>query len=105
MIVEWTPGALLDLTDLQAYIAQDSPMAADLVTTRITSAVDDLADNPAKGYRGREGAGEGVYELIVPRTRYTVAYRIKGNVVQILALVRQAQRRPNPFMQERPESR
>lgn len=81
MIVEWTPGALLDLTDIQTYIAQESPSAADLVTVRITTAVDDLATNPRKGRRGREGAGEGVYELVVPRTRYTVAYRIKGTVI------------------------
>ena len=98
MTIEWTPGALLDLTDLQAYIAQDSPTAADLVTTRIRSAVDDLADNPGKGRRGREGAGKGIYELIVPRTRYTVAYRINGNVIQILALVHHAQQRPGPFL-------
>ena len=91
MTVEWTPGALIDLTDIQTYIAQESPMAADLVTTRITAAVDGLADYPRKGHRGREGAGEGVYELIVPRTRYTVAYRIRGKAVQILALVHQAQ--------------
>lgn len=97
MTVEWTPGALLDLTDLQTHIAQESPAAADLVTARITAAVDGLADNPRKGHRGREGAGDGVYELIVPRTRYTVAYRIKGNVVQILALLHQAQQRSNPF--------
>jgi len=97
MIVRWTLEAQADLDELQDYIAQDSPTAADLVAARIRTAVDDLTDNPLKGHTSREGSGEGVYELVIPRTRYTVAYDIEGNVIEILAVVHQSQQWPGPF--------
>lgn len=97
MTVEWTEQARADFSELVDYIAKDSPMSADLVATRILDAVDDLANNPLKGHKGREGSGEGVYELVIPRTRYTAAYRIKGDVVEILAVVHQSRQWPGPF--------
>lgn len=97
MIVQWTAEAIANLNDLQDYIAKDSPTAADLVASRIEKAVSDLADNPLKGHTGREGSGEGVYELIIPKTRYTVAYRVTGDVVNILGVVHQSQQWPRPF--------
>jgi toxin ParE1/3/4 len=95
--VEWTAGAIDDLIELQDYIATDSPTAAELVAFRIETATDDLAHNPLKGHTAREGSGEGVYELVIPRTRYTVAYRIAGDVVEILAVVHQSREWPGPF--------
>jgi toxin ParE1/3/4 len=88
--VGWTPGAQTDLHDLQDHIAQDSPTAADLVSARIKIAVAGLADNPLKGRKARDGSGKGIYELVIPRTRYTAAYRITGEVIEILALVHQS---------------
>jgi toxin ParE1/3/4 len=97
MIVEWTERARTDYSELVDFIAKDSPTAADLVASRILAAVDSLATNPLKGHRAREGSGEGVYELVIARTRYTAAYRIKADVVEILALVHQSRRWPRPF--------
>jgi len=97
MIVRWTLGAQADLDELQHYIAQDSLTAADLVAARIRTAVDDLTDNPLKGHTGREESGPGIYELVIPRTRYTAAYRLTGDVVEILAIVHQSQQWPGPF--------
>ncbi len=94
MIVEWTEEARTDFSELVDYIAKDSPTAADLVANRILTAVDDLADTPLKGHAGREGSGAGIYELVIPRTRYTVAYRITGNVVHVLAVVHQSRQWP-----------
>ncbi len=97
MIVQWTAEAIANLNDLQDYIAKDSPTAADLVASRIEKAVSDLADNPLKGHTAREGSGEGVYELVIPRTRYTAAYHITGDVVQVLAVIHQSQQWPGNF--------
>ena len=97
MIVRWTTPAIRHLIGLQDYIAKDSPSAAELVATRITTAVDDLANNPRKGRKAREGSGKGVYELVIPRTRHIAAYRITGDVVEILAIVHQSRQWPGHF--------
>jgi toxin ParE1/3/4 len=97
MIVQWTERARADYSDLVDYIATNSPTAADLVANRILVAIDDLATNPLKGHQAREGSSEGVYELVIPRTRYTVAYRIKADAVEVLALVHQSRHWPGPF--------
>ncbi len=97
MIVRWTTPARRQYIELQHYIAKDSPTAAALVASRIETAVSDLANNPYKGHTAREGSGEGVYELVIPRTRYTVAYRVTGDDVSILAVVHQSQQWPGNF--------
>jgi len=97
MIVAWTPGALRELEELEDYIAQDSPTAADLVVTRVMTAADTLVINPLQGRKGREGSGDDVHELVVPRTRYTLAYRIRDDVVEILAVVHQSRQWPHNF--------
>jgi len=83
--------------ELQDYIAHDSPTAADLVAARIRTAVEALANTPRMGHRAREGSGEGVYELVIPRTRYTAAYRIESGVAEVLAVVHQSRRWPGLF--------
>jgi addiction module RelE/StbE family toxin len=92
--VRWTTPALAALAELQEYIAQDSPSAADRVTQRIARAVDDLANNPL---RGRAGRVPGTRELIIPRTSHVAAYRVRGDVVEVLALVHQARLWPERF--------
>jgi plasmid stabilization system protein ParE len=62
---------------LRAYIAGDDPHAAARVSSAILTAVERLAALPRVG---RPGTGE----LVMPRTPYLVAYRIKGSEVQIL---------------------
>jgi toxin ParE1/3/4 len=94
MEVRWTTPALVALADLQDYIAQDSPATADLVTERITIAVDDLANNPLKGRIGRV---VGTRELVIPRTFNIVAYRVRGGFVEIVALIHQAREWPERF--------
>jgi toxin ParE1/3/4 len=99
MIDRWTLEAQTDLDELQDYIAHDNPTTADLVAARtcVRTAVEALANTPRMGHRAREGSGEGVFELVIPRTRYTVAYRIESGVVEILAVVHQSRRWPGLF--------
>ena len=96
MIVRWTTPASHHFAQLLAYIANDSPAAADLVATRILTAIDNLTDHPLKGHPGREGSRPSLYELVIPKTRYTAVYRLTPEVVEILALVHQSRQKPDP---------
>lgn len=94
MPVRWTAPALRTVEELQERIAQDSPAAAERVATRIKGAINGLATFPLKG---RPGRVSGTYELVIPRTSYTAAYRVRGNIVEVVALIHQAQQWPERF--------
>lgn len=94
MRVRWDAKALQRLEAAGDYIAQDSPASAALVVTRIFEAVDDLALYPLKG---RPGRVTGTRELVIPRTSYLVVYRVRGQVVEVLAVQHAAQQWPASF--------
>jgi addiction module RelE/StbE family toxin len=92
--VRWLRRALEGLEEEAAYIARDDPDAAVRVVTRIASSVDRLATHPASG---RPGRVPGIRELIVPGTPYLVAYRVRGETVEILRLLHGARKWPEKF--------
>lgn len=95
MIIVWSPEAIEDLASLQAYIAEDSPAAAQRVALRILQDVEALLpDNPEIG---RPGRVLGTRELVIPRTPYIVPYRVQGNSIQILRVYHGARRWPDRF--------
>ncbi len=94
MRVRWDPKALERLQAEGEYIAQDSPAAAARVIARIFAATDGLAAHPLMG---RQGRVTGTRELVIPRTSYIVAYRVRGDVVEVLALQHAAQQWPESF--------
>ena len=63
-------------------LARDSPLAADRVKDRIFAATDRLADHPGMGRPGRVGRTR---ELVV--RPYIVAYHVRGQTVEILAVI------------------
>ena len=67
---------------------------ADRILRRIQEAVGHLEDHPALG---RVGRIDGTRELVVPRTPYIVAYRIRGQTIDILAVLHGAQKWPERF--------
>ena len=81
MRLRWLRQALRNLDEEAAYIATDDPAAAQLVVERVLRAVAMMADQPALG---RPGRVPGTRELVVPRTRYLVPYRVRGSAVEIL---------------------
>ncbi len=91
MPVHWTEPALRAVEELQDRIAQDSPVAADRVAARIREAINGLASFPLKG---RPGRVSGTYELVIPRTSYTAAYRLRAGIVEVIAVIHQAQQWP-----------
>lgn len=91
MKLRWLRTALRNLDDEAAYIATDDPAAARLVVKRVLDAVALLADQPGIG---RPGRVPGTRELVVPKTRYLVPYRVRGDVVEVLRVFHTSRRLP-----------
>jgi toxin ParE1/3/4 len=89
----WSPEAIQDLIALRAYIAEESPVGARRVVSRILQDVERLL--PANPHVGRPGRVPGTRELVIPRTPYIVPYRVQGDAVQILRVYHGARRWPD----------
>jgi len=87
----WSPTAISDLESIRDYIAKDSPQAARKVAVRIREAADRLATFPLSGRTGRV---PGTRELVIPGTSYIAAYLIRGDEVQIAAVLHGRQHWP-----------
>lgn len=70
--VVWTLGARGDLERAVRFIARENPGAA----ARLLDLVALCAETMVAEHLGRVGRVTGTYEVLVPRTRYIVAYRI-----------------------------
>ena len=91
MRLKWLRTALRNLDEEAAYIAADDPKVAQLVVARILDVVDLLIEQPGIG---RPGRLPGTRELLVPKTRYLVPYRIRGEVVEVLRVFHISRRTP-----------
>ena len=60
----------------------------------VRSAVAGLATHPIKG---RPGRVLDTRELVVAQTSLTVAYRVAGQIVEVIAVIHQAQECPERF--------
>ena len=94
MRVRWTPLAFDHLGSVHEYVAADSPAAADEVVDRILSAAKTLARFPELGRHGRVAETR---ELVITGTPFIVAYRIRRDQIQILAVLHGARRWPEKF--------
>ena len=92
MRVRWLRNALRNLDEEAAHIATDDPVSARLVVQRILEAVATLAHQPALG---RPGRVPGTRELVVPKTRYLVPYRVRGDAIETLRVFHTSRRLPN----------
>jgi plasmid stabilization system protein ParE len=81
MRVRWLRRARQNLDEEASCIAADDPAAARMVVARVLEAVASLAQHPELG---RPGRVPGTRELVVPRTRYLVPYRVRAGAVEIL---------------------
>ena len=94
MHVRWTRPALIDLDEIQTYVARESPAAAHKL-------VHDLFDRTQNGLAvspdmGRLGRVRNTRELVFADLLYIVAYRIT-DVVEVLAVVHTARTWPKSF--------
>ena len=92
MRVVWIAPALRDLAAARVYIASDNPPAADRQVARVLAAVGGLLRFPELGRAGRRPASR---ELVVPRTAYLVAYRVRADTIEILRVLHGRQRWPD----------
>ncbi len=91
--IEWTRAADGDLDSLAAHIAADDPVAAAAQVLRIVDVVETiLVSNPALG---RPGRVPGTRELVIDGSPYIVAYRVRGETLQVLRVLHGARRWPD----------
>jgi toxin ParE1/3/4 len=84
MRLVWTRAALSDLRDARAYISFDNPSAAATQVEQVLSAAAGLVHFPESGRPGRR---TGTRELVVGRTPFVVAYRVRADVVEIVRVL------------------
>jgi toxin ParE1/3/4 len=94
MQISWTALALRDLKGIYRYIAKDDPEAARQTAIRIENQVQQLARMQGIG---RPGRVYGTRELLVQKTPYVVAYRVRSGVVDILAVIHSSRTWPKDF--------
>lgn len=80
MGIKWLRSALKNLDQEAEYIAKDDPQAARFVVQRIQHTVSLLSNNPSLGHPGRL---PGTHELVIPKTRYIVPYRVRPRLHRI----------------------
>lgn len=83
MKLRWTRPALNDLIEVQTYIAQNDPQAAQAVAQRLWDAAQNLTVHPQIG---RPGHVTDTREWIVRHTPYLIVYRIRAETLEILRL-------------------
>jgi toxin ParE1/3/4 len=95
MKVVWTRKASQHLRAAYNYWAgESSSAAADTMLERIFSAVELLLRYPAAG---RPGRIPGTRELVIIPTPFLVAYRVRRDKIEILALLHGARKWPEAF--------
>jgi toxin ParE1/3/4 len=81
MQIVWTDQALADLSEIEQYIEQDKPAAAQRVAAHLLSSVEHLAEFPQLGRPGRR---PGTRNLIIPP--YVISYRVRAQRLEILSV-------------------
>lgn len=94
MKLEWLSQALLDFNEIIDFIATDHPVAAVEQGNEIESQVTMLLYTPDIG---RPDRTKGTRELVVVRTPYIAAYRVKGHSIRILRILHGARCWPERF--------
>jgi toxin ParE1/3/4 len=92
--IVWSPRAIAHLTDLRAHIAHDNPAAAGRIAATLLDAVEALTNHPQLG---RPGRVPGTRELVVPGTRYLIAYRLRSDRLEIVGVFYSRQKWPARF--------
>jgi addiction module RelE/StbE family toxin len=81
MQIVWTQQALSDLAEIEHYIEQDRPEAAQRVAAVLSSSVEHLAEFPQLG---KPGPRPGTRSLIIPP--YVISYRARSQRLEILSI-------------------
>lgn len=94
MLVKWLRNALGNLESEADHIAEDNPQAAAELVVEMFKKVNQLSDFPNLG---RPGRVPGTRELVITRYPFTIPYRVKDEVVEILRVFHPSRRWPRKF--------
>lgn len=85
MKIKWLRKALRNLEQAYEYIfSKENPEAACQTAQKIQSAVGQLSNYPLMGRPGRVA---GTRELVISPISYIVAYRVRGDAIEILRIL------------------
>lgn len=90
MSPRWRLSAISDLTNIQDYIRENDPQAAQAIVERVLRSVDRLESFPQSG---RTGQVPGTRELVVPGLPYIVVYTCDDADVSIIGVFHGARHR------------
>jgi toxin ParE1/3/4 len=96
LILVWLPSALATRDEQLDYIAQDSLLAAISQDEEIENQVNMLRAHPNMG---RPGRVKSTRELVISRTSFIVAYRIKSERIEILRVLHGSQKWPDDLLE------
>ncbi|NES03011.1 MAG: type II toxin-antitoxin system RelE/ParE family toxin [Okeania sp. SIO2F4] len=94
MKIIWTRLALEDINNAYEYIVANNPDVALDTIERIESSINRLLQYPEMG---RLGQVVGTRELVVTGTPFIVPYRVRGDRLEILAVIHGARKWPESF--------
>jgi plasmid stabilization system protein ParE len=75
------PAAILDLAWVRSYCGRVFPEGAKGARPRIRASLRLIRDNPELGHPTHRA---GVRELVVPRTPFSLIYRVRGDRVELM---------------------
>jgi addiction module RelE/StbE family toxin len=81
MRIRWTPAAAADLDQIKDYLIEHHPDLAQPTVMKLYAAILSLKRMPNRGRPGRE---RDTRELVLAPMPYIVAYRVRGDAVEIL---------------------
>ena len=90
MRLRWRLSAVSDLADIQDFISENDPSAAQAVADRVLRSVDRLEAFPKLGRTGRV---PGTRELVVPGLPYIVVYTCDDADVTVIGVFHGARHR------------
>lgn len=82
--IKWSPRAAANLEEICSYIARDSKYYASLFSKKILSIVKNIPQFPKSGRIVPEYKDENLREKIYEN--YRIVYRIKGELIEIVAI-------------------
>jgi addiction module RelE/StbE family toxin len=92
LTIRWTRHAIADIDDIYDFIPANNPRTAMSIVDRIDRVITSLTTHPRMGRPGRLA---GSRELVVARTPFVVAYRLRGRAVEVLGVIHAARRWPD----------
>lgn len=94
MRITWLERALDDFEEAVTYLAERNPKAAHTFAEHINASLLRLRAFPESG---RPGRIPGTRELVIGQTHYIIPYRLKGQLIELLAVMHDAREWPEGF--------